>query len=690
MTRDAVNDLVTLSSAFGNFANSTMSLFQARVDAEKMRVNAQLGASMTSFLERFNLPPGDPGSITTENWSDELMNYQNGVEQSFSGIKSEPIKAHVRAAFQGSMNEFHLAVSNKMGEKVFRETQDEYAVTLDTFARAGNTAGFASALQAARDKGIYDPIKTRAYDDVLLKLQANDEVNALVKENRVKIAGESGSSTPEAQLVDVGTDWDSILGKITSDINSGALDANGMIKAQSKLDMVQGKIKANDADLKSMYDERYKSMLESGGADFTTIKDYILSSDASSSAKADYVAKASTHYNGGVLSGITSFVNTNIVGYPDGFPPSLAKSLRSQVIASSARLLPGDNASQIKVAEQLKRIDLATMSAEGDGRVQLSAKKELEYKTLYQAGETLFPQTWNSIFNDIDIRDTDKKRIWDEMQRGEWGDEALRSMPVIDFARKYTIFESLSVAPFTKAGNILQSAAQKAAKEGIEKLGGGEQAMLWSATAAAQQSMQEEFKGGVSPTREQALARVMEILIQYGDVASYDNQNLNMAGRETRQGLTNIILGFTKAGDLGQTAGLARMDDFTKVQTSQRDFFKLALDPSNKDLKTETEKRYSEKFWTLKHVMFSAQQWMYDPASGVYLGIDVAENGKELIIREYKLNKDNNVLTAIFEPTKTEPAKTVNKPKDALKGFAEVPEGSAFSEATDPFAVQGF
>jgi len=151
---DAVGDLVTLSQAFGQFSNSLLSLFDARVTAESNRIAVNISNRQTDFLMDFDRAPDDPRAINTHNWQQRLDEYTQGIQGDLGSIQSEPVRNAVTRMYSNSQNQFRVQVADKMGQKMIMETRDEYAASL--FGVQNGTGS--AALRAQSYRSLLDSI----------------------------------------------------------------------------------------------------------------------------------------------------------------------------------------------------------------------------------------------------------------------------------------------------------------------------------------------------------------------------------------------------------------------------------------------------------------------------------------------------------------------------------------------------
>jgi hypothetical protein len=82
---DALSDILTLTNAFGQFANSVTQLHNTRVQMETAAKQSLINKSRYDFLQRFNKPLGDPDRIEMD---EDSPNYCPAAARGAGGVVS--------------------------------------------------------------------------------------------------------------------------------------------------------------------------------------------------------------------------------------------------------------------------------------------------------------------------------------------------------------------------------------------------------------------------------------------------------------------------------------------------------------------------------------------------------------------------------------------------------------------------
>jgi hypothetical protein len=369
MSTSEISDLTNLANAFSGFANSTLGLFSARVQAEQDRLSVQLGNSMTQFLQRFDLPTGHPNAITTANWSDELDKYNQGVSDALGSVESEPIRNAVSRIFNDSQNQFRLMVSDKMGAAAFKEGKQEVERTLAYAAQSGNSTLYRETLdkngkRADGSYGFLSPEDLKVFEPVYNGLVGSSEASKLLSEN--------------------GRDYDSAIAKTSEEINTLTLPKDGdaekfaSTKAalQAKLSTLNAFKTAADASTTALYNDTWSVALVNGELNRASAQALIASSDASRMTKNALRVKADAAADEGIKKKEGSIVTNFLAMFPHGSDEATATLVRRQVEASLQGLVGKDKTEYIE--SQQKMITESPDASSAAGK-EVAARHRIEW-----------------------------------------------------------------------------------------------------------------------------------------------------------------------------------------------------------------------------------------------------------------------------------------------------------------------
>lgn len=126
---DALSDFTQLSQAFGNMANSLISLMNVKTETEVNRRQAEIGKLQTDFLMRLSLPPGSIGRISSQNFMAEFDSLNARTQEYIDSVDDSFVKSRVQNILSSSSNTFKLKVAEKYSEALYNEAMNNYFVT---------------------------------------------------------------------------------------------------------------------------------------------------------------------------------------------------------------------------------------------------------------------------------------------------------------------------------------------------------------------------------------------------------------------------------------------------------------------------------------------------------------------------------------------------------------------------------
>jgi len=243
---NAVNDVLTLAGAFGQFTNSLKVLHDTRVQVEiDLRV-AEINKANYDYLHRMRLPFRDPDRITSQNYMTELAAHGQKIDGYMNNIRgNKAVKAGVEAALFPSTKGFMLKIEEELYPIYKQETQQLRAATYDTvFSSAASRKEqleIASKMyEEDKAEGTWDPSQARKMEVTLEKLRGEtiaSDLMGLVKDVSTKKEAVSSASawTPESVEVKEKSITPSDLIKLLSTDETKKSAASIGIKSADKL-----------------------------------------------------------------------------------------------------------------------------------------------------------------------------------------------------------------------------------------------------------------------------------------------------------------------------------------------------------------------------------------------------------------------------------------------------------------------
>jgi hypothetical protein len=159
---DAIQDILSLTQAFGQFANSVTQLHNTRVQVETAAKSAIINKANYDFMQRFNLRHDDPNRISldpgdTNYWRDALTEYEGQVETHLGSIRNKNVQNSVRQNLAASSQDFALKLSNVVAQAEIQQTQEQFIAGYDAYIAAGDYHKALSFAEAGNKYGLFSP-----------------------------------------------------------------------------------------------------------------------------------------------------------------------------------------------------------------------------------------------------------------------------------------------------------------------------------------------------------------------------------------------------------------------------------------------------------------------------------------------------------------------------------------------------
>lgn len=207
-----LSDVAEFTNAFSQLAGSVAQLHQVRVQAEAEAQASQISKLNFDFVQRLNLPAGDPNKLSLDEgtpnyWRTAMEQHDAEIETGVGSIKDPSIRAGVETQLQASRQKFALDMSNALAGAELQRTQESMIVLFDNQIDTGDIAGAMTTWETIKTRQIFSPADQATFEQSrVVPIQARAIASAAIQATVVKStkrtyekqADESGEYSTEA------------------------------------------------------------------------------------------------------------------------------------------------------------------------------------------------------------------------------------------------------------------------------------------------------------------------------------------------------------------------------------------------------------------------------------------------------------------------------------------------------------
>jgi hypothetical protein len=280
---DAIQDILSLTQAFGQFSESVTRLHQTRVGMETAAKQSLINKSRYDFLQRFNKPLDDPDRIELDEdspnyWRKALADHEGQVESYLGSVKNKNVQNAVRQNLSASNQNFAVELSNTLASAEVKETQDKFKVTFFNLVDSGQAENaIAIAKQTQKDLQLFkaadwhkfniesiEPLEAQVLAGKVVSGSFKETVvdnPAATKEDGTPALREDGTPV-ESKLTTKRTDLHLALQNLDNMAPTKDMPASRIASARA---LIQNQMDANDKNAGEDI-KRLKAMQEAGEA----------------------------------------------------------------------------------------------------------------------------------------------------------------------------------------------------------------------------------------------------------------------------------------------------------------------------------------------------------------------------------------------------------------------------------------